>query len=113
MKVIAIFALILISTTLGAKITPKQLECIAACKVTMVADCAKSITSIANCLADSVKEASIIAAGTCVYGTLVDDVSVYCTFGTCYKKAYTVKATSNKNGLACENTCLGGCASSA
>ena len=112
MKVIAIFALILISTTLGAVITTKQLECIAACKVTMFADCAK-VSEIANCLADSVKEASIIAAGTCVYGTLVDDVSVYCTFGTCYKKAYTVKATSNKNGLACENTCLGGCASSA
>ena len=113
MKVIAIFALFLISTTLGAAVTTEQLTCIAGCKASGAVAAAKSVTDLAKYTADGIKEAAILAAKTCTYPTGVDDVSVYCAFGACYEKAYTVTSTAAKNELACETKCVGGCASSA
>jgi hypothetical protein len=97
MKVIAIFALILISTTLGAVATTKQLECIAACHVAGGIAALSNVADNVKYIADGVKEASIIATGKCVFPSAVSDISVYCAFDTCYKKAYTVTSTAAKN----------------
>ena len=67
MKVIAIFALILISTTLGATITTEQLTCIAGCKAAGALAAAKSVTDLAKYTADCIKEAEVLAAKTCTY----------------------------------------------
>jgi len=97
MKVIAIFALFLISTTLGAAVTSTQLTCIAGCKASGAVAAAKSVTDLAKYTADGIKEASIVAAGTCPYPLATDDVSKYCAFGTCFEKAYTLTSTAGKD----------------
>ena len=67
MKVIAIFALFLISTTLGAAVTSTQLTCIAGCKAAGALAAAKSVTDLAKYTADGIKEAEVLAAKTCTY----------------------------------------------
>ena len=44
-----------------------------------------------------VRETTFLASGKCPYPTGVDQVSKYCAFGECFKKAYTLTSTAGKN----------------
>ena len=67
------------------------------CKVTGAANAAKDPTGDGvKYIADGVKEAAILLAGTCKYPIVGDDTSKVCAFGTCFKAAYTVTSVAAK-----------------